>query len=298
MKTVICYFSGTGNTRKVAEGFASIFTERGDEVLTVSVDGLTLCKKLPDNLIKQISDCDLFGLGYPIYAFNAPPIVLQFAKRLPRLTKNKRTFIFNSSGEPLKLNNISSLKLCGILKRRRFDVTNEYHYCMPYNIMFRHSDEMACKMWETARRLIPLDAKNMLNGEKHLLKRVRCGALIAWVMRCQQWGGQLNGRMYSVSKDCIRCGKCVNDCPSHNIRITKKGKFKFGGKCLMCMRCAHLCPRNAIRIGLFNGWKVNGPYSFIAPKTEEEKQHYNRLLTKAYEQYFAEAEQRINNEAQ
>ena len=62
----------------------------------------------------------------------------------------------------------------------------------------------------------------------------------------------------------------------------------------MCMRCAHLCPNNAIKIGLFNSWKVNGAYLFNKPQNEEEKQEYNKMLTKAYEEYFLEAELRIN----
>ena len=54
MKIVICYFSGTGNTRKVAECFAQNLTDKGHEVQTVSVDGVTLQKKLPDELTKAI----------------------------------------------------------------------------------------------------------------------------------------------------------------------------------------------------------------------------------------------------
>lgn len=296
MKITICYFSGTGNTQKVADCFAEYMENAGHAVKVFSIDGVMSQKHLSDELLQSVSDCDLLGVGYPVYSFNAPPIVLAFAKRLPSLKTQKRAFVFNSSGEPLKLNNISSLKLCGLLRRRKYNVTNEYHYCMPYNIMFRHSDEMALKMWQTAQGLIPLDAEEMLQGKKRLLEKVRCGSFIAWVMRCEQCGGQLNGRMYSVSKECIHCGKCVKDCPTNNIRITKKGKFRFGGRCLMCMRCAHLCPKNAMRIGMFNSWKVNGPYTFAEPKTEEEKQHYNKMLTKAYEHYFADAENRINSE--
>ncbi len=295
MKIVICYFSGTGNTQRVAQQFSESFAQLGNEVQTFSIEGMTLCKSLPDDILKQIADCDLFGIGYPVYAFNAPPIALQFAKRLPRSVSAKRTFVFNTSGEPLKLNNISSLKLRALLKRKRFVVSNEYHYCMPYNIMFRHSDEMAHKMWDTAQKLIPLDSKQIVDGQQHLLKRVFCGHFVAWVMRCEQWGGQLNGRMYKVSKECVHCNMCVNNCPTHNIRVTKKGKFRFGGKCLMCMRCAHLCPKNAMKIGLFNRWKVNGPYTFAQPKTDSEKQRYNKMLTNSYKKYFDEAEQRLKN---
>lgn len=292
MKILICYFSGTGNTRKIAQCFAESLRSHGDDAETFAIDELFLKKRLPQDFVQKVKDCDLLGIGYPVYAFNAPPIVLNFARKLPHFLKTKRAFVFNSSGEPLELNNISSIKLRSLLRCRRIDVTNEYHYCMPYNIIFRHSDEMAHKMWQTAQQLIPLDAEEILRGQKHLLKRVKCGAVIAWVMRCEQWGGRLNGRMYSVSNKCVKCGKCVNVCPTHNIRITKKGKFRFGGKCLMCMRCAHFCPQNAIRIGLFNKWKVNGAYTFRQPENEE-KQQYNKMLTKAYDNYFAEAEKRV-----
>ncbi len=294
MNVLICYFSGTGNTHRVAQRFAECFVAAGHQAEMLRLDETATEKSLPDNLLQKIQQCDLLGIGYPVYAFNAPPILLHFAKKLPKITQKKHTFLFNTSGEPLKLNNISSLKLSGMLRRRRFDVTNEYHYCMPYNILFRHSDEMAHKMWQTACNLIPLDTAQIVNGEKHLLKRVFAGGALAWAMRCEQWGGRLNGRMYRVSKECINCYKCVNDCPTHNITVNKKGKLHFGGKCLMCMRCAHLCPKNAIKIGLFNKWKVNGAYSFDEPTTKS-GQRYNKMLTKAYDRYFEEAQRRTSS---
>ena len=292
MKILICYFSGTGNTKKVADKFVSCFTEQNHEADAVAVESVFEGKKLTDKFLTQVKNADLLGFGYPIHAFNAPAIVLEFAKRLPKLTNKKRAFVFNTSGEPLKLNNISSVKLCKLLKRRNVDVVAEYHYCMPYNIMFRHSDEMAHKMWSVAEQLIPLDVADLLNGKCQRLEKVSCQSGVAWVMRCEHWGGRLNGRQYKVSDECVHCGKCVNICPTHNITV-KNGKFKFGRKCLMCMRCALLCPKNAIKIGWFNKWKVNGPYSFEQPSDHEEQQTYNKMLTKSYAKYFAECEQRL-----
>ena len=293
MKVLICYFSGTGNTHKVADKFVSCLTEHNHEVVSVAVESLLGDKTLPDSFLTQVKNADLVGFGYPIHAFNAPAIMLEFAKRLPRLKNKKRAFVFNTSGEPLKLNNISSVKLCKMLKRRNIEVVSEYHYCMPYNIMFRHSDEMAHKMWHTCEQLIPLDVADLLDGKFHRLENVSCQSFVAWVMRCEHWGGRLNGRQYKVNGDCVHCEKCVNICPTHNITV-KNGKFKFGRKCLMCMRCALLCPKNAIKIGWFNKWKVNGAYTFTEPKTPEEEQKYNKMLTKAYAKYFAECDDRIN----
>ena len=283
MKILICYFSGTGNTQKVVECYANVFAEQyGDEVVLA---------KMEDKFEYDLNDFDLLGFGYPVHAFNAPSIALQFCKRLPKLATKKSAFIVNTSGEPLQLNNISSLKLTAILKRRNIVVNNEYHYCMPYNMIFRHGDEMAYRMWTTAQLLAPLDIKEIKQGTKRRLKKVFMGGFVAWVMRCEHWGGRLNGKQYKVNDQCVSCKKCVNICPTNNITI-KDGKVKFGGKCLMCMRCAHLCPTDAIKIGWFNGWKVNGAYSFKKPKSPDTKR-YNKMLTKAYKKYFEIADKRI-----
>ena len=293
MKILICYFSGTGNTRKVAEKYASCFEADGNTVQTMPIDGLFGEKKLPQEFVDQLEQADLFGVGYPVHAFNAPAIVLEFVKRIPKSTVSKRAFLFSTSGEPLTLNNISSLKIRNMLKRRKYVATNEYHYCMPYNIIFRHSQEMAHKMWTTAEQMIPLDTEEILQNKPHRLKKIFCGSCLAWIMRCEHWGGRLNGKHYKVSDECIHCEQCVKICPTHNITI-EDGKFKFGNKCLMCMRCAQLCPKDAIKIGWFNKWKVNGSYNFEEPETREE-QKYNRMLTKAYAKYFADCEARLNS---
>ena len=283
MKILICYFSGTGNTQKVLDCYADAFTNfYGDEVTLT---------RMEDKFEYDLNDFDLVGVGYPVHAFNAPSIALNFCKKLRKLPSKKPAFIVSTSGEPLTLNNISSIKLTSILRRKNLIVNNEYHYCMPYNIIFRHGDEMAYRMWTTAQLLAPLDVKEIKQGVKSRLKRVFMGGFIAWIMRCEHWGGRLNGKQYKVSEQCVSCNKCVKICPTNNITI-KDGKMKFGGNCLMCMRCAHLCPTDAIKIGWFNKWKVNGAYSFKKPKSPDTK-HYNKMLTKAYKKYFEQADKRI-----
>ena len=292
MKVAIIYFSGTGNTRKVAEKYAECFGKLGHDTELVTVDGLPKNAALTDEFLKVLKNADIIGFGYPVHAFNAPSVMLKLAKFLPKQREVKRCFVFNTSGEPLKLNNISSIKLIGMLKRRKYAVFSEYHYCMPYNIIFRHTDEMAYKMWHTAERLIPLDVQQIVQFTPHTLKRVFCGAIIAWIMRCEHWGVRINGTHYKIKSECIHCQKCLNICPTNNITVGKNGKLKFGGNCLMCMRCAQLCPKDAIKTGWFNHWKVNGAYTFEEPTTHQ-NQKYNKMLTKSYDKYFAVCEQRI-----
>ena len=290
MKVVICYFSGTGNTGKIVERYRECLVASGASVDIFAIEQL-LDAGMPQEFVNTLTAADLIGFGYPVHAFNAPSIVLDFVKSLPQQAEHKRAFVISSSGEPLQMNNISSLKAKRILKRRNIDVTNEYRYVMPYNIMFRHTDAMAYRMWNTAQKIIPLDVSEMLDGREHHLKRVLCGNFLAWVMRCEHWGAQLNGKHYKVSDKCAGCQKCIKLCPTKNIAL-KDGTIKFGNKCLMCQRCVQLCPRNAIKMGWFDKWKVNGAYTF-AETQDTQPQKYNRMLTKAYKKYFEENENRI-----
>ncbi len=282
MKVLICYFSGTGNTKKVVDALSEQFIKNDCDVVLHNVE---------NKLDKNLNDFDLIGIAYPIHAFNAPPIIVKFVQSLPKLQKQKRLFIVKTSGEPLKLNNISSGKIKRILQKKNIILHNEYHYCMPYNMIFRHSDSMAYKMWTTASNLIPIDCKEILTEKDVKLKYVPFGRFLAWVFRIEHWGGRFNGKKYKVNENCIHCAKCVRDCPTHNIKI-EDGKFVFGNNCIMCMRCSFMCPKNAIKIGWFNGWKVNGPYNFNNPEGTTQAKHKN-FCKHAYKKYFDRCAKKI-----
>ncbi|MDE7454911.1 MAG: EFR1 family ferrodoxin [Clostridia bacterium] len=285
MKILICYFSGTGNTKKLVNCYAETFTNKYNDEVTL--------QRIEDEYEVDFNEYDLIGIGFPVYAFNSPAIVLKFCKQLPKLANKTNGFIVNTSGEPLKLNNIATLKVKSVLKRKNIIVNNEYRYCMPYNMIFRHGDEMAYRMWQTAQLLAPLDVAEIEQGTKHLHKRVFMGRFVSWAFRCQHWGSKINGKMYKADEHCLKCNKCVNICPTRNIKV-KDGKIKFGGKCIMCMRCAHYCPTNAVKAGMFNGWKVNGAYTFAKPDKPDTVK-YNRMLTRSYAKYFDNATKRITD---
>lgn len=267
---IIC-FSGTGNTKKIAKEYQRLFEKEGHEVLWQDLE------KVKDT---SVSSLDLLVLAYPVHAFNAPQPVLRLARRL-RSPKRLDAVILKTSGEPMRLNNSSSLKLTSILRHRNIRVRSEYWYVMPYNIIFRHSDGMAWRMWTTAEERIPDDALWVLHGGEHHLRRFPFGRFLTFVMRIEHWGVRLNGRLFKVSPECVRCMRCVRECPMRNIS-EKDGKLVFHGSCALCMRCVMNCPKGAITIGLLKGWEVTGPYSFR--KAEEDKPI--RYCKSAYDRYF------------
>ena len=289
MNAVIYVFSGTGNTMRICSLYKEEFEKQG-VVTTICPLRSDLCD-LPDP-----EAFDYIGFAYPIHAFNAPEIMLDLAKKM-KAVKRKEFFILKSSGEPLKINNVSSLRFVGILKKKGYCLTSEYHYIMPYNMIFRHTDREAVKMWETAKALCPIEAREVLNGVKHKLPRVIFGKFMAWLFRIEQIAMRINGKCFKVKADkCILCRKCEKACPTGNIYIDEFGKFRFGKKCIMCARCSFYCPTDAFKIGILNRWRINGAYPLDRPLSEEvpePKHHHGWYCAKAYARYYAVAERKI-----
>lgn len=283
-KSIIYTFSGTGNTKKIANLYAEEF--RKNDVSVTVFDIFEGCTVIDPN------SYDYVGIAYPIHGFNAPKIVLDFAKKLPPAIAPKNYFVLKSSGEPLQINNISSLLLHSVLKKKGYVSSGEYHYVMPYNMIFRHTDEKAAKMYKTAKQLCQIEAREVLQNKPHHLRKIPFGNVIAGIFRIEHIAMKVNGRFFRVDQDkCIACGKCIKNCPSNNIRI-ENGKFVFGGDCLMCAKCSFNCPTDAFNIGVLNGWRVNGAYNFNCLVTNEQDKHA-RYCKKSYQKYFDAADKKI-----
>ena len=152
---------------------------------------------------------------------------------------------------------------------------------------------MAYHMKEDMEGLVPLDLNKFLNNEEVHMKRFFADRPFAFLLRIQWWGGRFNGLFYKVEKDkCIKCMKCINNCPAHNISIID-GKFKFGYHCLMCQKCVMYCPKQAIKAGMFNSWRVDKPYSF--EESDDCSTKHPNFCKKNYQRYFQESEERIKN---
>lgn len=287
MKNAIIYvFSGTGNTKKACDIYKSEFEKNGVETT------LYTAKKGFENL-PDPNNFDYVGFAYPIHGFNAPYIMLDLAKALPKANGTKQYFVVKTSGEPLKINNVSSIKFNDIMKRKGYVPFSEYHYVMPYNMIFRHTDEMAARMKNTLEQLASVEAREVICGVEHKLSKVPFGRFVAWVVRIEQPAMKVNGRFFKVDGNkCIKCGACAKNCPVGNIKMDGNGKFSFGGDCVMCTRCSFNCPTNAFDIGMLNGWKVNGRYSYKLPEKPEEDKHA-WYCKKAYKRYFEEAQKKI-----
>lgn len=277
MRALICVFSGTGNTFAVCKRLLEELSENG-----VQADIYSIRK---DAKLPQIAGYDTLIVGYPVHAFNPPAAVLNFLKKLPKA--EICAYLVRTSGEPLRLNDASGITPRRILKKRGYIVRGEYSFVMPYNIIFRHSDGMAVRMWQAAERRIVKDAREIAAGGGELKKVNIFRRFVAFVLRIEHTAMPVIGRRFRATESCVGCGVCASLCPQNNIFIDG-GKPRFCKNCVGCMACAFGCPKDAINISILNGWRVNGRYSFEGePATDDEVCNYCK---KAYLSYFHETE--------
>ena len=286
MKIGLLVFSGSGNTQIVANKYASCLNEKG-----FACDILLTEKEILHQT--DLSQYDKLGFFYPLHGFNCPSIIYRYLKVLHKLEKPIPSFNVMVSGEPLNLNHSSSIKLNRILKRKNIINESEFHYVMGYNMIFRHTEEKAYKMYDAMSKIVPLDIDDyFLKNKPHKLKRVFGGRFVSFVIRIQYPFYRYNGHHFKVNLDkCSRCMKCVKSCPTNNISF-QDDKFVFSNKCVMCTRCSYNCPKDAFSIHWLNNWRVNKPYAY-KPNPIKEVDKHPKYCKKAYDKYFAEIEKRL-----
>ena len=264
MKIHIYTFSGTGNTYLAADFIARRLGDLGADAAQFKIEDEIKKGSAPD-----FTGVDYILIGYPIYAFNAPQIVIDFVKSFHKAVGFKIA-VFKTAGEPFCLNRSSSAYMKRILEQKGYDFMAEMHMLMPYNILFRYEDALAKQMYifmQTAARDF---ARTVVEGKRELIKSTLPGRVVSAIMRHIMWrGSKLNGRLYSVSKKtCVMCMKCIRECPTGNI-TARDTKLRFDGNCAMCMRCVQICPKDAIKIGLVQPFKIRMCYDFESLAADE-----------------------------
>lgn len=294
-KAIIYCFSGTGNTRRVSDMVAGNLC-----ALSVETEVFKVTREAYRNkAFPNPNEYDLIGIAYPIYGFNAPLLVNKFVKILPAAERGQKAFIVKSSGEPFKFNNSSSSAIKRYLKAKRYDLTYERHYLMPYNIMFRYNDGLVKQMYLYAQELSKVSAAKIVGGSRDIIKPTVLSRVANFICKLVWLGGPICGVTYHVDNSkCVHCNKCVKSCPAQNIKVNKKGNIKFGGHCMMCCSCSMGCPTDAIGMGIMNGWKVNGAYPFEKVVNDESiSANFVNLQTKGYfkkfNKYYAQTDKEL-----
>ena len=241
MKTVLYYFTGTGNSLAVARG---------------------LCQHLGDCELVSIADergnpgkiepeAERVGIVTPLYFFGLPSLVAVFAGRLD-ITRARYVFAIVTMGG--SGGSAALRQLDGIFRRgnagRGLDAG--FTVAMPgnYLLMYEPPDPGKQKaILRKADRRVQEIAGLVNRGHHARLSWSPLASLVHHVMYPRFIAGVHEAdRRFTVDDRCTSCGVCAEVCPAGNIRLTA-GRPEWLHQCEQCMACIQLCPAGAIQAG-------------------------------------------------
>jgi len=234
------YFSGTGNSKYIAELFS-----RNMNAECHSIEEKTDFGRL-------ISSAETIGFCYPVYGSRVPRIMREFAGKYIEHLKGKKIIIFCTqwlfSGDGARV-------FIDIFPKKYFNVIYAEHFFMPNNVnnlflLPLADDKKFIKYLVKSEKKIRLVCNNIRKGKNkrrgfnyfsRFLGLFQGLFLPAWEKKALD--------LVRIYDECNLCCLCVNVCPMNNF-INQNGKIITKGNCTICYRCINKCPQKAITVFL------------------------------------------------
>ena len=255
MKRICVFlFSGTGMTKYVIDKLKHEFELLGLAVDVYFIETVKMESISPDSY-------DSIGIAYPVHAFNAPKIVIDFVKKLPEV-KSLNTFVICTAGENSPLNFSSSALLIKILSRKGYRVFYDRLFEMPSNFFIKEGEVRVEEKIHKVSEEIPGSVQEIINLHPAKRKSNFLSGFITFLGRLEWLGLAICGNIFHATGKCVSCGLCAANCPNGNI-VMGREKALFKRHCGLCMRCLYLCPNHCIEAFFlykfisFNEWYKN-----------------------------------------
>ena len=237
-KTMILYFSGTGNSEYAAKKIA-----RGLED-----QWLNLFEKIREADVSPLHSERPWVIAAPTYAWRLPRIVEEWMERTPFTGSNKVYFVL-TCGDSIGNAGQYLARLC---EKKNMEYGGCMEIVMPENYIALFSSparEQAQEIIRQAEPRIREAIRAVQKGEPFprpavsLLGRVSSGAVNRLFYPLF-----VHAKKFYATDACVSCGLCVQVCPLRNVRL-EQGKPVWGEACTHCMACICRCPKEAIEYG-------------------------------------------------
>ena len=239
MKTTIYYFSGTGNSLKVAQD---------------------LVEKLEDTELRPIakiwkeknleSTSENTGFIFPLYYSGLPKIVHDFIDKLD-IGRTKYFFsVVTSAGD---INEQPLQQLDKLLKKKSKKLNAGFYVSMPNNYIIGfdiHSKEHQKEFFKNSANQISIILEKVNKQEDNLSQEFFQKDVTRSAKFNKNFRDSVNesDKAFHVNENCNNCGICEKICPVNNI-ILINGIPEWQHKCQQCLACINFCPEKAIQYG-------------------------------------------------
>ena len=238
---MIFYFSGTGNSRHVAQMLAQATDDKVVNMADcIAKDTYDFC----------LADKERIGFVTAVHFWGLPALVVDFIARL-RLQYGKAHYVYHvlTYGTTTGM---AHWQMAHMLKEKGISVNARYNVRMvdTWTPLFNISN--------TERNLrITQEAERTTLKVAEMIKAGRCGNFDAlrfphWLARFyyMTYGRQRRTKAFCIKQErCSGCGLCAKRCPSKAISM-ENGKPRWTTpQCTLCLSCLHHCPKFAIQRG-------------------------------------------------
>ncbi|NRT34988.1 EFR1 family ferrodoxin [Clostridium beijerinckii] len=230
METTIYYFTGTGNSLKIAKDLSENIT---------NCRLVRICKR---NMNTNEVTSKRVGFVFPVYYRGLPKIVAKFIKNL-EVNSGKYFFAVANFGSYAAL---TFEQIDAILRRKGKSLSANFSVEMPGNMWFMYyphpKEDFINRMNNQSK--ITIDIARMINNNyENNIPVIKNRDKEEKMYR--DFNPNNIDENFWVSEKCIGCGICSKVCPAENIEIIET-KPSWKHRCEQCLACIHLCPQTAI----------------------------------------------------
>lgn len=238
---MIIYFSGTGNSKRVASYLGKLLSDEVYPLLS-----------LESETLKNGGELDSLGIVFPVYGWGVPAKVLEKLQDLLSSLSVCPLYVYAlcTCGDDI---GYTDEELRRLLQRNGLPLHAVASVQMPETYValpgFKLDDEALAQ--EKVRRGMVATAQlaERIKRRERFVEVVRGSLpwLYSSVLRPLFNRLLVSDRYFKVSDACVGCGHCAEVCPVDNISCGEDGgKPNWGGECMGCLACYHHCPTNAI----------------------------------------------------
>ncbi len=243
---MVYYFSGTGNSKWVAQELARRTGDEAQDIAALIKDGPTAVYAGKDARI---------GVVFPIYAWGVPTIMERFCKSIT-LAQGAYAYAVCTCGGSAG-NAMKRLKRF-FLWRSAWSIMMPNNYIIGYDV---DTPEEVARLKQDASEKIDSISKKILSSENAYDVSEGKGAGIKTALVRPMFNRfARRTKPFYATDACNSCGQCVRDCPVKAIRLDGGKPHWVNRSCEQCLSCINRCPQKAIQYG--RGTASKGRYFF------------------------------------